>query len=328
MGAADGTVRLGPFRILERLGEGGMCLVFRARRDGEDRDCALKVLREGAARDDKIRELFATEADVSQLLDHPNLMRAHDAGQADGRAYIAMELVEGATLSRLLQTAEARDLPCPPDLGLFIVTELLDGLHALHEATLETGERLGLVHRDVSPDNVFIGFDGRVLLGDFGVTHVQAFGDASPHHAVGKLGYLAPELLGREAIDHRADLFSAGVLLYELLANRRLFDAVDEEAGLAQVSEARVPPLHRYVPDIDRDLEALVLRALARRPTQRFDTAEDFAVELEPHWSRELGNPFALEALVAATFPSEARAWSARRAPATESKVKMSWPTG
>lgn len=327
MASPDGTVRLGPFRVLERLGEGGMCLVFRARRDGEDRDCALKVLRDDAARDPTVRELFATESDVSQLLDHPNLMRTYEAGQVDGRSYIAMELVQGATLSRLLSVANARALPLPPDLALFVVTELLDGLHALHEATLENGEPLGLVHRDVTPDNVYVEFDGRILLGDFGVTHVEAFGQSSPHHAVGKLGYLAPEALGDEPLDRRADIFSVGVMMFELLTAQRLFEAETEEAGLALLAEARVPPLHRFVPEIDRELEQVVVRALARRPRDRFETAEDLAVELEPFWSKDLANPFALEALVAATFPAESRAWAARRAPQTDTKVKLSWPT-
>ena len=328
MAAADGTVRLGAFRILERLGEGGMCIVFRARKDGDERDCALKVLRDDAARDAKVRDLFATEAEVSQLLDHPNLMRTHEAGQIDGRAFIAMELVEGATLARLVQTLQARQLPLPPDLALFVVTEVLDGLHALHEATLPSGEALGLVHRDVTPDNVFVGFDGRVLLGDFGVTHVQAFGDSSPHHAVGKLGYFAPESLGNERIDRRADVFSAGVMLFELLTGRRLFEAEDDERTLAQMADARVPPLHRYVPEIDRELAAIVARALAKRPRDRFETAEDLAVELEPHWSKAIANPPALDALVAATFPAEARAWAVRHTPGTLETVDLSWPTG
>lgn len=302
--------------------------MFRARRDGDDRDCALKVLRDEAAKDPVVRELFATEADVTQLLDHPNLIRASDAGQIEDRAYIAMELVEGATLSRLTATLSARRLPLPPDLALFIVTEVLEGLHALHEARLETGEPLGLVHRDVTPDNVYVGFDGRVLLGDFGVAHVEAFGDSSPEHAVGKLGYLAPELLGHEAIDRRADVFSVGVMLFELLCGRPLFEAEDDEAGLARVTEPRIPRLQSYVPDLDRELEEVVLRALARRPRDRFETAEALAIELEPHWSKELANPFALEALIAATFPAEARAFRARRAPLSAEQVRLSWPTG
>jgi len=321
-------VRLGPFRVLERLGEGGMCHVFRARRDGEARDCALKVLREDAGRDQLVRELFATEADVSQLLDHPNLIRAYDAGQIDGRSYIAMELVEGTTLSRLVALLQARRLPFPPDFAMFIVSEVLEGLHALHETPLEDGEPLGLVHRDVTPDNVYIGFDGRVLLGDFGVAHVQAFGDSSPNHAIGKLGYLAPELLGRESFDRRADVFSAGVLLFELLTGRRLFESESEEQGLARAAEARIPRLQRDVPEICRELENTVLRALSRRPRDRHETAEDLAIELEGFWSKELANPFALEALIATTLPAEARAWAARRTRKHDARVRISWPTG
>ncbi len=328
MVSPDGSIRFGPFRILERLGEGGMCYVFRARRDGEDRDCALKLLKDSARNDERARELFATEAEVALLVDHPNLIRTHDAGRIDKRNFIAMELVEGTTVAALAESLARHDLAMPPDLAMFIVSELLEGLHALHEACSETGEPLGLVHRDVTPDNMFLGFDGRVLLGDFGVAHVEAFGDVNPEHAVGKLGYMAPELLGDAPPDRRADIFSAGVILFELMTGSRLFEAEDEDEGLAMLAEARVPRLSSVFVDIDRKLESVVTRALARRARDRFETAEEMAVELETHWSKLIGNPFALQALVASTFPTEAQAWSSRSTSGARQSITTAWPVG
>ncbi|NJK89667.1 MAG: serine/threonine protein kinase [Myxococcales bacterium] len=297
--------------------------MFRARRDGTDRDVALKVLKDAAREDPKVREMFSTESDVARLLDHPNLIRAFEAGDSDGRPFIAMELIEGLTLAGFQRQLRDRDLVIPPDISLFIVTELLEGLHALHETTNEHGEALGLVHRDVTPDNVFVAFDGRVLLGDFGVTHVHAFGDASPDHVVGKLGYFAPELLGDEAFDRRSDLFSVGVVLFELLSGERLFDVTDDDAGLALISEARLPRLTTWWPMIDRDLEATIQRALAKRPRDRHETAEAFAIELEAHWSRAIGNPFSLRSLVSIAAPTEARAWASR---GSLPKAVSAWP--
>lgn len=291
-------MQFGPYRILERIGEGGMCQVFKVRRDDLGIDCALKVLREGARRDPRLRDLFVTEADLSLLLQHPNLIRTYDADEVDGRAYIVMELLDGGTLDDLRMALDVEGSPFPDDLALFVVSEMLAGLDALHEAKGETGRPLGIVHRDVTPHNVFLGRDGRVVLGDYGVAAIQAHGDEIEQEVPGKLAYLAPETIARDVVDRRADVFSAGVILYELLLGRRPFEADDEADTIDLILEARVTRPRRLRPDLPAELEAVLLSALARRPRDRPPTAAALREALVPFIDPGLAHPRLLGALM------------------------------
>ena len=153
-----------------------MCLVFRARHKQWNLDCALKVLREDWLDDSLATDLFITEADLSLLLKHPNLMHAYDAGQIGERSYIAMELITGGTLAELISFLNEADTRLNDDLALYIVTEVLSGLQAFHSSVGKSGRPLEVLHRDVTPHNIFLTQEGRVLLGDFGAAHVQAHG--------------------------------------------------------------------------------------------------------------------------------------------------------
>ncbi|MCB9652431.1 MAG: serine/threonine protein kinase [Deltaproteobacteria bacterium] len=311
MSAVQGTggTKFGPYTIYERLGQGGMCLVFRARHESTNYDCALKVLRPDRRADERVRDLFITEADVSLLLDHPNLIRTYEAGEVEGRHFISMELMQGGTLAELQHQCAVNKLPLPQDFVLYILSEVLEGLHNLHEATGRTGRPLGIIHRDVTPQNIFVSFDGRVILGDFGVAMIGAYGDTAPGEVLGKLGYLAPEMVNMEEVDHRADLFAAGVVLYELLTHARLYQGDDQEDVLEDIAKARVPRPREVRETISRGLEQVLLRALARRPRDRFQSAEDMLYALEPHWSKQVANPYALAALLRALYPDRAAAW-------------------
>ncbi|MCK6546268.1 serine/threonine protein kinase [Myxococcota bacterium] len=308
------TAQFGDYTILEHIGDGGMCHVFRARRKGDSHDCALKLLKDERRDDEQLKDLFLTEADVALLLDHPNLIHTFDAGEVRGRYYIAMELIEGRTLGQIMVRAEKLQLPIPPDFSLYVASEMLEGLHALHNAVGRTGRPLGLVHRDVTPQNVFISYTGRVILGDFGVAHIKAYGGTEPGQAVGKIGYLAPEAVTLEELDHRADVFAAGIILWELLTGHRLFHGKSDDALMEDIVEARIPRPRTLEPSIAKGLEALVLKALAKRPRDRFESAEEMLYELEPFWSKQLGNPYAIAAFLAGTFRQEVREWRARRA--------------
>lgn len=298
MTEASAEIRFGPYRILEQIGEGGMCRVFRARRDDLPIDCALKVLRPDARRDERARDLFLTEADLSLLLRHPNLIRTYDAGEVDGRAYIVMELVDGGTLGGMLSRLERDSTRLPDDLALLVIAELLSGLDALHEAKGETGRPLGIVHRDVTPQNVMIGRDGRVVLCDYGVVHIEAHGSVDGMEVPGKLSYLPPEALAGEAIDRRADIFSAGVMLYELLTHTLPFQGEDDEDSMDLILEAKAPRPTRYRPDLAPELEALVMSTLARRPRDRPSTAAELRDALLPFIDPHLANDRLLGALM------------------------------
>lgn len=322
MGTSE--IIFGRYRIIERVGEGGMCHVFRALSQ-DDSEVALKILKDEFKDDPRFRTMFTTEAEVTMALDHTNLIRGFDSGEHMGRLFLAIELVEGCSLDELVESAHRRGFPIPPDLALYIVSEVLDGLHALHETTSSGGVPLMLVHRDVSPDNIFLAFDGRVVLGDFGVAQIQDIGASVV--PLGKLGYMAPEMVQGGDLDRRADVFSAGVILYELITGARAFPAETDEEGLALLAEAKVQRPSRMRPDIDRNLEELMLKALARRPQGRFQTAEEMLVELGSTWSQVLGNPRSLEALLAAMRPKEAKAWATRHRPETKSTLDIVWPT-
>lgn len=272
--------------------------MFRARRDDLRTDCALKVLRDDVRRDERVRDLFLTEADLSLLLHHPNLIRSYDAGDVDGRAYIAMEILDGGTLEDLRTRLAGEGAPLPDDLSLFIVSEMLSGLDALHEATGESGRPLGIVHRDVTPANIFLGLDGRVVLGDYGVAHIEAHGELLEHEIPGKLAYLSPESLTQEHVDRRADLYSAGVLLYELLVGRPPFEAVDDSSTMDLIVDGRAPRPRRFRPDLPQELEAILLAALSRRPRDRPPTAAAFRAGILPFFDQKLANSRLLGALM------------------------------
>lgn len=307
------TAQFGDYTVVERLGEGGMCYVFRARKRGASADCALKVLREDQRQDERVLNLFLTEADIALLLDHPNLIHTFDAGEINNRYYIAMELIEGRTLAELMDRCQEQRIQIPSDFAVYMISEILEGLHGLHSAVGRTGRPLGLIHRDVTPHNIFVSFEGRVILGDFGVAHIQAYGDADPTQAIGKIGYLSPEMVAQEEIDRRADIFAAGIVLYELLTDTRLFDGGSDEELMQAIAEARVPRPRSVDPSISRGLEVILMKALARRPRDRFESAEEMAYELEPYWSRLLGNPKAIAALMAGLFRDEVAAWRSRQ---------------
>ena len=307
--AEDKRPRVGPYELRAHIGEGGMCHVFRARKDGETTDCALKLLKEDQRKDERILDLFVTEADLAMLFDHPNLITTLDAGEHRDRYYIAMELIEGANLKQIHEQCDHLGVRLPPDFALFFVNEILEGIGALHDATAETGRELGLVHRDVTPSNVFISFDGRVVVGDFGIAHIKAYGQTEPGQAVGKLGYLAPEIVTEEGIDRRSDLFAVGIILYELLTHTRLYSGADEEAVLNAIASADVVRPRKVMPGLAKGVEQCLMKALTRRPKDRFQTAAEMATALRPHWSEVIADTDATSALMNGIYREEARKW-------------------
>jgi serine/threonine-protein kinase len=281
----------GRYAILGALATGGMAKVYLGRMTtagGFSRLVAIKQLHRELAADPELVAMFFDEARWSAQIRHPNVVATLDvvsgpvAGDAAGPARphvsLVLEYVEGAPLSELAD-AGAR-LPAP--IALAIVVGVLRGLHGAHEATDDAGAPLGIVHRDVSPQNVIVGVDGAPRVIDFGVAKARSRG-SSGGVVRGKVRYLAPEqLLGRPAT-RAADVYAAGVVLWELLADRRLIPEGEEQAMIARVLEARFEPPSAFAPDqaIPPGLDAIVLRALAQDPGARFATAAEMADALE-----------------------------------------------
>lgn len=230
---------------------------------------ALKVMSTALASETDFRELFLREARVASRIEHANVVRVYDSGEVDGELFLAMELVEGASLARLQGGAD----PLPLPVALRVIHDALRGLHAAHELLDPHGAPLGLVHQDVSPHNVLVGYDGGTRLLDFGVAR-QSSRDRSRTDTIrGKPGYLAPEQIGLGRLDRRVDVFAVGVIAFELVTGRRLFVADSIAAMHEQILRGPIPSFDDAVPSA---IAEVVARALERDPERRWPTADAF----------------------------------------------------
>ncbi len=227
--------------------------------------------------------MFLDEARIAASIRHPNVVPTIDVvALEEGELLLVMEYVLGETLSRLLRRVREGGDRVPPEIACAILCDALHGLHAAHEAKSESGEPLGIIHCDVSPHNVLVGADGITRIVDFGVAKARGRIHSTRDGQVkGKLSYMAPEQLRGKAIDRRCDIFSAGVVMWEALTAQRLFGADSEGETVTRVLEAPLIPPSQVVPTLPRALDAIVLRALARDPSKRFDSARDMASAIE-----------------------------------------------
>jgi serine/threonine protein kinase len=272
--------QFGSYVLHEELGKGGMAVVYRAesRRTGDT--VALKILEPNAYDVDfDLVRSFVEEARLATRFASPNIARTHSLGKVGGRYFIEMEYVAGKTLVQVAKQSEiAGAIPLPVVLEILI--QICDALAHVHELRDDTGKALALVHRDVSLSNIIVATDGTVKLIDFGI--VKGHSSKAPTEAgtiKGKVAYIAPEyLLGK--LDQRADLFAVGVIAHELVTGKRLFLGKNDIDTITRVREMRVPPPSRVRPDASPALDAIVLRALARDPDQRWQSARELRAAL------------------------------------------------
>jgi serine/threonine protein kinase len=267
----------GEYHLLEKIATGGMAEVWRARAYGMagfEKILVIKKVLDNLAKDDEFVRLFIDEARIGVQLHHVNIVQVFDLGQVEGTYYMAMEYVHGLDLARLLN--RSRHLgPFPIPLALFIISEVLKALQFAHTRTDDGGEPLRIVHCDISPQNVLVSYAGEVKITDFGISRA-AFQSTAMHEVIrGKYAYMSPEQVDGKLLDGRSDVFSLGIVLYELLTGRRLFKAKTREETLARVQRAEVPSPRAYRPEISEDLEAILLTALAQRRKDRFQTAAE-----------------------------------------------------
>ncbi len=252
---------------------------------GFTRTVAIKRLHKQFAKDPDFVGMFVDEARLAARVRHPNVVPTLDVitDGADGEIFLVMEYVAGESLSRLLRALQARKRLVSPRIAITILSGVLHGLHAAHEAKSEKGVPLGIVHRDVSPQNVLVGTDGIAHVLDFGVAKATAnlHGTTRDGELKGKLAYMAPEQLTSGTLTRQSDVYAAAVVLWETLTLRRLFQADSEGALLMQIMSATVQAPGELVPGLPEGLDAIVMRGLARDPSMRWATARDFAVALE-----------------------------------------------
>jgi serine/threonine protein kinase len=276
---------VGKYRVVRRLAVGGMAEIYLAQSRGIEgfaKYVVLKRILPQYANSDTFVKLFLNEARVTASLDHPNIASVYDIGAVDGVYFFAMEYLHGEDLGHILREMVSRRERIPLEHALTIGVGVAAGLHAAHEKKGTDGKGLGIVHRDVSPSNVVVTFDGGVKLVDFGVAKLTAQADLTRTGTLkGKVSYMSPEQCNNDPIDRRSDLFALGVLLYELTTQTRLFRGDSEAATLKMVLDARIPPPSSRVSEYPPELEAIVMRSLARDREERFANARDLQVALE-----------------------------------------------
>ena len=283
---------LGRYRLLSKIAKGGMAEVFAARSygvHGFEKTVALKRILPKFGQDPQFVRMMVDEAKISVLLNHPNIAQVLELGEQDGDYFIVMEFVPGQSLSSLIKRLKETHEKVPTLEACFIVVELLQGLHAAHTQSDMTGKPAHIIHRDVSPQNTLLSFDGHVKVIDFGIARARDRLEATEIGTIkGKLRYLAPEMIdpGRFApkgdFDHRVDVFAAGIVLWELIAGRVLFVGEDEIKVYDEITDGSTPNLNSEGL-CDDALMKIIDRALVRPLNKRYPDAEEFADALRAY---------------------------------------------
>lgn len=277
----QGPIRFGPYTLARRIGAGGMGEVFLAREDGPRRACVVKKVLSRLAENSNFAGRFRDEARVVVHLHHPNIARVYAMGEVDGQLYLSMEYVQGKTLSRLAYRLRQRQQPLPLGLILHLGVRLCEGLAYAHAAKDASGQPLHLVHRDLSPANVCISYAGEVKIIDFGAAQsTLKEQQTAPRVVIGNLTYMAPEQARKKFIDGRADVYSAAVVLWELLAWVALPQKGDPLERWRRAAYPQWQAPSRIQPSVPAAVDALLMRALATEPNERVASAAAFGAEL------------------------------------------------
>jgi serine/threonine protein kinase/outer membrane biosynthesis protein TonB len=290
---APGTM-LGRYELLATIGTGGMASVILARQRGPhgfEKLVVIKVVHPHLAQDQDAINMLLDEAKVAAQIDHPNVVHTYELGEAYGTFYIVMEYLAGESFHQVLKAARTSHLPMTPFMAAKIVADAADGLHFAHELRDLNGRHLNIVHRDVSPTNIVVQYNGSVKVVDFGIAKAEGRVTSTREGELkGKYGYMPPEQIKNEEMDARSDVFSLGVVLWEALAQRRLFHADNVAATLMQVLTADRMPPSSFFPQIPHALDIACLRALAPEPRDRYQSIAEMKQAIDDAiWQARIG---------------------------------------
>ena len=272
------------YRVTQRLEAGGMAEVFIGEAlsvQGFKKRVAIKRVLPHLAQNKNFIGMFLDEARLGARLNHANIVSVFDIGAADGTYFIVMEFVDGCNLKKIIEVLRHQGQSFPMKEAVYLCTEAARGLSYAHELVDDEGSDLNLVHRDVSPPNILISKRGEVKVTDFGLAKATTqLEKTDPGVVKGKFSYLSPEAALGERVDARADVFALGIVLWEMLAGRRLFLGETDYQTVKLVQQAQVPKLSQINPEVDEEFEALLSKSLARNPADRYQTAADFGEAL------------------------------------------------
>jgi len=281
-----GSMRVGRYQLIRKIAQGGMAELFLARADGPSgfaKTLVLKRILPHLAEDPSFVGMFLSEARWASRLHHTNIVQIFDCGRAGSGYYLVMEYIDGPNLRGLAQRASARGIPLPLVMCAWVIAEACEGLAYAHEfCDPATGRPLGLVHRDVSPDNILVSREGAVKVVDFGIAKAAGQVHRTQNGMIkGKLPYMPPEQLRNKPLDRRVDVYALGIILYQLLTGRRPFNATTEASiARAILFEPLIPAVKRR-PDLPRSLQFILDRALAKDREQRYPDCRAFQADLE-----------------------------------------------
>jgi len=273
--------KLGRYELLEQLGEGGMGAVWLARLTGTggfEKLCIVKTVLPAIAKDKSFVSRFLHEGRVLTQLQHSNIAQVLDMGDEDGTLYLALEYVAGIDLARLHQHVRESDQALPVPVGVYLVQQAAEGLGSAHRKASVDGAPMNIVHRDVSPQNLMVSYEGEVKVIDFGIAKSEARSHATAAPSVmGKLGYMAPEQARGENVDHRADQYALAIVLWELLANRPFVTRGTLTEMVVAMANPALKPLSPLRPEVPASLETVVLKALSASPEGRYASTDEFS---------------------------------------------------
>ncbi|MGK3994560.1 protein kinase domain-containing protein [Sorangium sp. So ce1024] len=276
---------IGPYELLFPAAVGGMAAVWAARLrrpNGSVQIVAVKLLSDAMRGDDDARAMFLDEACTASRILHPNVVHILAYGEVRDRPYLAMEWIDGAPIAKIFSNQKAKRALLPLGWVLHVMIDACAGLHAAHEVRDDTGELLNLIHRDVTPENVMVTFDGMVKVVDFGVAKTRARAQISRVGAIkGKTGYFSPEQVMGGTLDRRSDLFSMGVLLYLLVTGHPPFRGKGPLEAMQQIANRNPQPPREIMPEVHPELDRIIMRALAKNPNERYQTAAELRRDLE-----------------------------------------------
>src|SRR5579871_5873453 len=274
----------GRYTILGKLADGGMAEIFLAVQhgaEGFEKTVVLKRILTQYSADPQFRNMLLDEAHISMTLQHGNIVQVLDLGVAAGRYFLALELVDGWDLEKILQRAQAVQMVFPTALGLYLVSQVCRALAYAHGKSRE-GKPLGIVHRDISPNNVLVSGEGEVKLADFGIAKAQRKREQTAAGVIkGKVAYMSPEQAQGAVIDRRSDIFSVGSMVYRMMTDKLPFEANNDLESLLRVHKAEFTPPQDAKPGLTPSVAAIIRRAMRLHPAERYQTAEEMLVEVE-----------------------------------------------
>ncbi len=277
------TTSFGAYRILEKIAGGGMAEIYKVRRDAEPSELyALKLVRADRSDDPEFRQMLIDEAKIASRLRHPNIARVIELQEHSGELGLILQFVAGIDLIRAARALRERDEVLRLDAALYLLLEVLAGLEFAHQVRDDQGELLHVVHRDVSPGNIMIDVDGHVRIVDWGIARAKnRVAQTDVGHVKGKFRYMAPEQITGQAVGPAADIYSAMITFWELLANERAYDETELPQLMMKVSRGEAPRLEDARPGLPKKLLQVYKKATHKDPSRRYDSAGDLADDIE-----------------------------------------------